>query len=215
MVVANAPEANTVAAAEHTLALMLALARNIRRRTPPSRAASGSAAKFGGTEVEGETLGVLGFGRIGQLVAIRARAFGMHVRPTTRWSADGASGSSGSTGRDPEDVLAAGDFITLHLPKTPESQGFLNADTLAQCKDSIQIINVARGPLVVDADLQAALDSGKVAGAALDVFAKEPITDHPAVRLPERRRHAATSRLDGRGAGPRGRADGQAGRSSP
>ena len=81
-------------------------------------------------------------------------------------------------------MLAAGDFITLHLPKTPETQGFINTETLAQCKDGVRIINVARGPLVVDEDLKAALDSGKVAGAALDVFAKEPITDHPLFGYP-------------------------------
>ena len=81
-------------------------------------------------------------------------------------------------------MLAAGDFITLHLPKTPETQGFINADTLAKCKDGVRIINVARGPLVVDEDLKAAIDSGKVAGAALDVFAQEPITDHPLFGYP-------------------------------
>ena len=84
----------------------------------------------------------------------------------------------------PDDVLAAGDFITLHLPKTPETQGFINSETLAKCKDGVRIINVARGPLVVDEDLKAALDSGKVAGAALDVFAQEPITDHPLFGYP-------------------------------
>jgi len=84
----------------------------------------------------------------------------------------------------PEDVYAAADFLTLHLPNTPETAGWLNAAVLAQCKDGVRVLNVARGPLVVDADLQAALDSGKVAGAALDVFQSEPITDHPLFGYP-------------------------------
>ena len=143
------------------------------------------AQKFGGTEVEGKTLGVLGFGRIGQLVAIRARAFGMHVLAYDPFVARERFREIGvEQAESPDDVLAAGDFITLHLPKTPETQGFINADTLAQCKDGVRIINVARGPLVVDEDLKAAIDCGKVAGAALDVFAQEPITDHPLFGYP-------------------------------
>ena len=186
IIVANAPEANTVAAAEHTVALMLALARNIPQAHASLTSGKWERSKFGGTEVEGKTLGVLGFGRIGQLVAIRARAFGMRVvalRPV-RQPASASASSAPRRPRRPDDVLAAGDFITLHLPKTPETQGFINAETLAKCKDGVRIINVARGPLVVDEDLKAALDSGKVAGAALDVFAQEPITDHPLFGYP-------------------------------
>ena len=128
---------------------------------------------------------MLGFGRIGQLVAIRARAFGMRVIGYDPFVSDERFRELGAERAEtPDDVLAAGDFITLHLPKTPETQGFINSETLAKCKDGVRIINVARGPLVVDADLKAALDSGKVAGAALDVFAQEPITDHPLFGYP-------------------------------
>ena len=128
---------------------------------------------------------MLGFGRIGQLVAIRARAFGMRVVAYDPFvSAERFREIGAEKAETPDDVLAAGDFITLHLPKTPETQGFINAETLAKCKDGVRIINVARGPLVVDEDLKAALDSGKVAGAALDVFAQEPITDHPLFGYP-------------------------------
>lgn len=185
IVVANAPEANTVAAAEHTVALMLALARNIPQAHASLTSGKWERSKFGGTEVEGKTLGILGFGRIGQLVATRARAFGMRVVAydpfvsTERFRELGVEKAE-----TPEDVLATGDFITLHLPKTPETQGFINTETLAKCKDGVRIINVARGPLVVDEDLKAALDSGKVAGAALDVFTTEPITDHPLFGYP-------------------------------
>jgi len=185
IIVANAPEANTVAAAEHTVALMLALARNIPQAHASLIGGKWERSKFGGTEVEGKTLGVLGFGRIGQLVATRARAFGMRVLAYDPFVANERYRELGvEKAETPEDVLREGDFITLHLPKTPETQGFINNDTLAKCKDGVRIINVARGPLVVDEDLKAALDSGKVAGAALDVFAKEPITDHPLFGYP-------------------------------
>ena len=180
IIVANAPEANTVAAAEHTVALMLALARNIPQAHASLTGGKWERSKFGGTEVEGKTLGVLGFGRIGQLVATRARAFGMHVIAYDPFvSSERFRELAAEKAESPEDVLKAGDFITLHLPKTAETQGFLNSETLAKCKDGVRIINVARGPLVVDDDLRSALDSGKVAGAALDVFTQEPITDHP------------------------------------
>jgi D-3-phosphoglycerate dehydrogenase len=185
IIVANAPEANTVAAAEHTVALMLALARNIPQAHASLTSGKWERSKFGGTEVEGKTLGVLGFGRIGQLVAIRARAFGMRVVAYDPFvSAERFREIGAEKAETPDDVLAAGDFITLHLPKTPETQGFINAETLAKCKDGVRIVNVARGPLVVDEDLKAAIDSGKVAGAALDVFAQEPITDHPLFGYP-------------------------------
>ncbi len=185
IVVANAPEANTVAAAEHTVALMLALARNIPQAHASLTSGKWERSKFGGTEVDGKTLGILGFGRIGQLVSIRARAFGMHVIAYDPFVSPERFRELGvEKAEEPADVLKAGDFITLHLPKTPETQGFLNAAALAQCKDGVRIVNVARGPLVVDEDLKAAIDSGKVAGAALDVFAQEPITDHPLFGYP-------------------------------
>jgi D-3-phosphoglycerate dehydrogenase / 2-oxoglutarate reductase len=185
IIVANAPEANTVAAAEHTLALMLALARNIPQAHASLTSGKWERSKFGGTEVDGKTLGVLGFGRIGQLVATRARAFGMRVVAYDPFVSPERFRELGvEQAASPEDVLATGDFITLHLPKTPETQGFINTETLAKCKDGVRIINVARGPLIVDEDLKAAIDSGKVAGAALDVFTKEPITDHPLFGYP-------------------------------
>src|SRR4051794_35046649 len=165
IIVANAPEANTVAAAEHTVALMLALARNIPQAHASLTSGKWERSKFGGTEVEGKTLGVLGFGRIGQLVAIRARAFGMHVVAydpfvsDTRYRELGVEKAEAAT-----DVLKTADFLTLHLPKTPETQGFINTETLAKTKAGVRIINVARGPLVVDEDLKQAIDQGHVAG---------------------------------------------------
>jgi D-3-phosphoglycerate dehydrogenase len=185
IIVANAPEANTVAAAEHTVALMLALARNIPQAHASLTSGKWERSKFGGTEVEGKTLGVLGFGRIGQLVAIRAKAFGMRVVAYDPFvSAERFKELGAEQAGTPEDVLAEADFLTLHLPKTPETQGFINQQTLAKTRPGVRLINVARGPLIVDEDLKAALDSGHVAGAALDVFTTEPITDHPLFGYP-------------------------------
>jgi D-3-phosphoglycerate dehydrogenase / 2-oxoglutarate reductase len=185
IVVANAPEANTVAAAEHTVALMLALARNIPQAHASLVAGRWERSKFGGTEVEGKVLGVLGFGRIGRLVAVRARAFGMHVIAYDPFVSSERFRELGAEQAEAiADVYARADFLTLHLPRTAETRGVLDSEALARCKDGVRVINVARGELVVDADLQAALDSGKVAGAALDVFAREPITEHPLFGYP-------------------------------
>ena len=132
-----------------------------------------------------KTLGVLGFGRIGQLVAQRAMGFGMRVVAfdpfvsAERYRELGVEKADG-----PDDVYARADFLTLHLPKNDQTEGWLNAEALQKCKDGVRVLNVARGPLIVDADLQAALDSGKVAGAALDVFRSEPVTDHPLFGYP-------------------------------
>jgi D-3-phosphoglycerate dehydrogenase / 2-oxoglutarate reductase len=185
IVVANAPESNVITAAEHTMALLLALARNVPQAHASLIGGAWERSKFSGVELYEKTLGILGFGRIGQLVAQRARGFNMHVLAfdpyvsAERYRELGV-GQAGS----PDDVYAAADFITLHLPKTPDTEGWLNADVLARCKDGVRILNVARGPLVVDEDLKAAIDSGKVAGAALDVFRSEPITDHPLFGYP-------------------------------
>jgi D-3-phosphoglycerate dehydrogenase len=180
IVVANAPQSNVITAAEHTLALLLALARNIPQAHASLTAGKWERSKFSGTELYEKTLGILGFGRIGQLVAQRARGFGMRVVAydpyvgAERYRELGVEKAETS-----DEVYAVADFLTLHLPKTPDTEGWLDAAALAKCKDGVRVLNVARGPLVVDADLEAALDSGKVGGAALDVFRSEPITEHP------------------------------------
>ena len=185
IVVANAPESNVITAAEHTMALLLALARNVPQAHASLTGGAWERSKFSGVELYEKTLGILGFGRIGQLVAQRARGFNMHVVAFDPYVAAERYRELGvEQAASPEDVYAAADFITLHLPKTPDTEGWLNAEVLAKCKDGVRILNVARGPLVVDEDLKAALDSGKVAGAALDVFRSEPITDHPLFGYP-------------------------------
>jgi len=185
IVVANAPQSNVITAAEHTMALLLALARNVPQAYVSLTSGRWERAKFSGVELYEKTLGILGFGRIGQLVAQRARGFNMKVIAfdpyvgAERYRELGVEKADSS-----DDVYAAADFLTLHLPKNDETEGWLDAEALAKCKHGVRILNVARGPLVVEEDLQAALDSGKVGGAALDVFRTEPVTEHPLFSYP-------------------------------
>jgi D-3-phosphoglycerate dehydrogenase len=185
IVVANAPQSNVVTAAEHTMALLLALARNIPQAHASLIGGAWERSRFSGIELYEKTLGILGFGRIGQLVAQRARSFAMKVIAYDPYvSAERYRELGVEKAESPDDVYAAADFLTLHLPNTQETTGWLNAEALAKCRDGVHVLNVARGPLVVDEDLKAGLDSGKVGGAALDVFREEPVTDHPLFGYP-------------------------------
>src|ERR1700716_1677987 len=162
IVVANAPQSNVVTAAEHTMALLLALARNIPQAHASLTSGAWERSKFSGIELYEKVLGILGFGRIGQLVAQRAHGFGMHVIAFDPYvSAERYRELGVEKADSSDDLYAAADFITLHLPKTPETEGWLDAEALAKCKDGVRVVNVARGPLIVDEDLQAALESGK------------------------------------------------------
>lgn len=180
IVVANAPQSNVVTAAEHTMALLLSLARNVPQAHRSLTDHRWERSKFGGVEVYEKTLGVVGFGRIGQLVAERAKGFGMKVVAydpfvgAERYRDLGVEKADSSA-----DVYEVADFITIHLPVTSETQGWLNAEAFSQMKDGVRLINCARGELMDDAALKDALDSGKVGGVALDVFPSEPITDYP------------------------------------
>jgi D-3-phosphoglycerate dehydrogenase / 2-oxoglutarate reductase len=180
IVVANAPESNVVTAAEHTMALLLALARNVPQAYASLMEGKWDRSKYSGVELYEKTLGVVGFGRIGQLVAQRARGFNMRVLAfdpfvsAERYRELGVEKADGV-----EDVYAQADFITIHLPKTPETEGFIDATALAAMRDGVRLLNVARGGLIDEDALKDALDSGKVAGVALDVFKSEPMTEHP------------------------------------
>ena len=186
IVVANAPQSNIVAAAEHTMALMLAVARNVPRAHASLTSGKWERSKLSGAELYEKTLGILGFGRIGQLVAARARGFGMHVLAYDPFVSEDRYRELGVDRAETlDEVLGAADFLTLHLPRTEETRGFLNSETLAKCKDGVIVLNVARGELVVDDDLKAAIDSGKVAGAGLDVFVNEPISEHVLFGYPQ------------------------------
>jgi D-3-phosphoglycerate dehydrogenase len=185
IVVANAPESNVVTAAEHTMALLLALARNVPQAYASLIAGKWDRSKYSGVELYEKTLGVLGFGRIGQLVAARARGFGMRVLAfdpfvsAERYRELGVEKADGV-----EDLYAQSDFITIHLPKTPETEGFIDAGAFAKMRDGVRLLNVARGGLIDEQALQDALDSGKAAGAAIDVFKSEPMTEHPLFGYP-------------------------------
>jgi D-3-phosphoglycerate dehydrogenase len=185
IVVANAPESNVVTAAEHTMALLLALARNIPQAHSSLTAGRWERSSFSGVELYEKTLGILGFGRIGQLVAYRARGFGMRVvafDPLVSAERYRELGVEKAASADA--LYSQADFVTVHLPKTPETEGFLGAEAFAKMRDGVRVLNVARGGLVDEAALKDALDSGKVAGAALDVFPSEPMTESPLFDYP-------------------------------
>lgn len=180
IVVANAPESNSVAAAEHTLALMLALCRNVPRAHGSLSGGAWERPKFKGTELYGKTLGVIGFGRIGQLVAKRAQGFEMEVLAFDKFVSAERFRELGVEGAESvEELLGRADVVTLHVPKTPETVGLIDAGAVAAMREGARVVNCARGELVdLDAVL-AGLESGKLGGAALDVFPSEPFTEHP------------------------------------
>jgi D-3-phosphoglycerate dehydrogenase / 2-oxoglutarate reductase len=180
IIVANAPESNSVAAAEHTLALALALFRNVPQAHGSLVEGRWERSRFKGAELYGKTLGVVGFGRIGQLVAKRAQSFEMDVVAFDKFVSAERFRELGVSGAESlEQLLGAADLLTLHVPKTPETVGLIDAGAIAAMKDGARLVNCARGELVELDDLLAGLESGKLAGAALDVFPAEPFTEHP------------------------------------
>lgn len=184
VIVANAPESNIVTAAEHTLALLMAVARNVPQADAALKGGEWARSRYGGVEVYEKTLGILGFGRIGQLVAERARGFAMNVIAYDPFVAAERYAELGvEKAADEAEVLAAADFLTIHLPNTPETKGFMNAERFGQMKDGARFLNVARGGLVDYDALLEALQSGKLAGAGLDVFPSEPMTESPLFAL--------------------------------
>jgi D-3-phosphoglycerate dehydrogenase len=174
IVVANAPESNVVSAAEHTVGLLVALARNIPQAHAALVAGRWERSKWGGVELADKTLGVLGFGRIGQQVARRAQGLQMKVVAYDPFVSAERFRDLGAEQASFDEVLARSDFITLHLPLNDETRGVIDESAIAKMRDGVRIVNAARGPLIVDDALVAALESGKVAGAAIDVFVEEP-----------------------------------------
>jgi D-3-phosphoglycerate dehydrogenase len=177
IVVANAPESTVVSAAEHTIALLLSVARNIPQAHATLKSGKWDRARFAGIELSGKTLGVLGFGRIGRQVARRALALGMRVVAYDPYVGPERLRELGVESAPAlEDVYSAADFITLHLPLTAQTKGVLGPDAFARMREGVRIVNTARGELVDEDALAAAIATGKVAGAALDVFETEPYT---------------------------------------
>jgi D-3-phosphoglycerate dehydrogenase / 2-oxoglutarate reductase len=175
IVVANAPESTVISAAEHTVGLLVALSRNIPQAHAALKQGRWERSRFAGVELADKTLGVLGFGRIGQQVARRAAGLGMHVVAYDPFVAPDRFRELGAVrAAAPEDVYAVADFITLHLPLTDETVGSLGREAFAAMRDGVRLVNAARGELVDEAALADGLRSGKIAAAALDVFSSEP-----------------------------------------
>ena len=185
ILVINAPGANPVSVAELTMAFILALARRVPAADASMKAGQWEKKKFTGGEVLGRTLGLVGFGRIGQEVACRAQAFGMNVIAFDPYLSPEAMADAGATPVGLDALLAQSDVISLHAPASPETKHLINRERLARCRKGVFIVNTARGDLVDPAALAAAIQDGQVAGAALDVFEKEPPADATLQRLPE------------------------------
>jgi len=184
VMVVNAPVSNILSAAEQTMALILAQARNIPQAHSALKNGKWERSKWEGVELHGKTLGVIGLGKIGALVAQRAMAFGMRLVAYDPYITDERARHMGIEKLTLDDLLARADFITIHLPKTKETTNLLNAESLAKCKPGVRIVNVARGGIINETDLAEAIRSGHVQGAALDVFEKEPTTESPLFELP-------------------------------
>jgi D-3-phosphoglycerate dehydrogenase len=185
VLVVNAPGANSISVAEIACALMLSLARPIPAADKAMKDGKWEKKRFLGTEVRGKTLGIAGLGRIGQEVAERARAFGMKIVAHDPYISPEIAERLGVQLLSLDDLIAVSDFLTLHLPSTPETRHLLNDARLAKAKKGIRIINTARGELVDEAALKRAIESGQVGGAALDVFEKEPPADWSLAQMPQ------------------------------
>jgi D-3-phosphoglycerate dehydrogenase len=184
IMVVNAPVSNILSAAEQTLALLLAQARNIPQAHGALKGGKWERSKWEGVELHGKILGVVGLGKIGALVAQRALAFGMRLVAYDPFISEERARHMGVELMDFDSLLAQSDFITIHLPKNKDTINLFNAASLAKTKPGVRIINVARGGIINEADLAAAVASGHVQGAALDVFEKEPTTESPLFDLP-------------------------------
>jgi len=185
ILVVNAPNANTISAAEHTMALLLAQARRVPEADASLRAGAWERRRFEGVELHGKMLGIVGLGRIGTLVAQRASAFGMRIVAYDPYIGDERARRLGVEMTDLDALFAEADFITVHLPRTRETEGLIGTEAFSKMKPGVRIVNVARGGIVDEAALAAAITAGRVAGAAVDVFAVEPTTDSPLFSLPQ------------------------------
>jgi D-3-phosphoglycerate dehydrogenase len=185
ILVVNAPGANSISVAEHACALMLALARAIPAADRAMKDGRWEKKRFLGTELRGKTLGVAGLGRIGQEVAQRARAFGMRVVAHDPYISKEIAERLCVELMSIDDMCAAADYLTLHLPSTAETKHLFDDARFARCKPGIRVINTARGELIEEAALRRAIEQGVVAGAGLDVFETEPPSDWSLARLPQ------------------------------
>ncbi|RMF68321.1 MAG: phosphoglycerate dehydrogenase [Alphaproteobacteria bacterium] len=179
IVVMNTPFGNAITTAEHAIALMLSLARQIPQANASTHAGKWEKSRFLGVEVTGKTLGIIGCGNIGSIVADRAIGLKMKVLAHDPYLTDDRARELGVTKVDLDTLLARADFVSLHTPLTDQTRNIINAEAIAKMKEGAYLINCARGGLVDEAALKEALDSGHLAGAALDVYAEEPARSHP------------------------------------
>ena len=185
IIVINSPGGNTIAATEHTMAMMLAMSRNIPIANETMQQGEWNRKKYVGVELRGKTLGVIGMGRIGSGVAKRALAFDMNVIGYDPYINEERAQAMGVTIGTLEDVITKADFITVHMPLTPDTKGMLNKDNMKRMKKGVRLVNCARGGIIDEQDLADAVKAGIVAGASIDVFTSEPIpADHPLIGLP-------------------------------
>lgn len=184
VVVMNTPGANTIATAEHTMAMLLALCRHIPQAHASLKAGQWNRKKFTGRQLYRKTIGIIGMGRIGSRVARRCQAFEMEVITYDPYLSDKAAQEMKVKRVDLAELLERSDFITLHAALTPGTEKLIDADTIAQMKEGVRLVNIARGGLIDEAALVAGLQSGKIAGAALDVYTEEPLSpDSPLLTL--------------------------------
>ncbi|MGH7369601.1 MAG: phosphoglycerate dehydrogenase [Candidatus Methylomirabilaceae bacterium] len=183
ILVMNAPSGNILTTAEHTFSLLLALAKNVPQATASMKGGRWEKRAFVSVEVAGKTLGVIGLGRIGAEVARRAKGFSMQVVAYDPFIAENAAAALGVELVEFPDLLRRSDFITIHTPLTPETHHFIDANAINQMKTGVRIINCARGGIVNETALYEALKTGKIAGAAMDVFEEEPNTSSPLLGL--------------------------------
>jgi D-3-phosphoglycerate dehydrogenase len=184
VVVVNAPQSTSVAVAEHAFALLLSLARQVPLADAGLRRGEWLKKKLEGFELFGKTLGIIGMGRIGGHVASRAASFGMLCLGYDPLIPADEIAKRGAQPAELNNLLNRSDILTLHVPLTPETRGLINADRIAQMKSGARIVCTARGKVIDETALLAALESGHIAGAALDVFAQEPVGDSPLVKHP-------------------------------
>jgi D-3-phosphoglycerate dehydrogenase len=183
VVVMNTPGGNTITTAEHTLSMIMSLCRNIPQATASLKSNKWEKKKFAGIELFGKTLGIVGLGNIGKHVAQRARGLGMNVVGYDPYMTEEMAHSLGVSLVSLDEIYAQADIITVHTPLTPETRHLINTETIAKMKNGVRLVNCARGGIIKEDDLLEGLKSGKVAGAALDVFENEPPVDNPLLKM--------------------------------
>ena len=211
VMVVNAPLSNVLSAAEQAMALLLAQARNLPQAHASLTSGKWERSKFEGVELSGKTLGVIGLGRVGALVAQRAMAFGMRLVAYDPFVSKERAAHMGVELLELDELMAVSDFVSIHLPKNASTIGLIDAKLLAKSKRGQRLINTARGGIIVEDDLVAAIESGQIQGAGLDVFATEPCTESPLFELDVGGRRPAPRREHRRGAGQGRRHDRRAG----